>query len=103
MKALFALIPVLVLAAPLAASAHGDEPATATHAAATESTAPDQPTASGWQFKPKKLRFRDKGPVCMCAGGLTEKDIAAGRLPQAKGDLIEQLDSTASGKDKTDE
>lgn len=103
MKALFVLIPVLVLAAPLAASAHGEETVTTANASAAGSTASDQPTASGWQFKPKKLRFRDKGPVCMCAGGLTEKDIAAGRLPQAKGDLIEQLDSTVSGKDKTDE
>lgn len=48
-------------------------------AAETTADSVAKPGASASEASPrKKLRFRD-GPVCLCADGLTEKEIAAGR------------------------
>lgn len=112
MKTFVFLALAVALAAPLAASAEDATPATPATASQTVGTVDtgtpkaaeaDTGERRTWQFKPKKLRFRDKGPVCMCAGGLTEKDIAAGRTSKTLPDLIEPPDSTSTQTDNTHE
>lgn len=77
MKIILPALTALILATPALALAQGGTEATAASSMATAENATVLETA----VKPakKKLRFRDRGPACMCAGGLTEKDIKAGR------------------------
>lgn len=77
MKIFFPVLVALVLATPALALTQ-DEAAAGTPGQASAAEHAATPAAA---VKParKKLRFRDRGPTCMCAGGLTEKDISAGR------------------------
>ena len=52
-----------------------------------------QPEMKGEKPSGSRLRFR-KGPVCMCAGGLSEKDIRkAEQARQAQNNKIQEEDS----------
>jgi hypothetical protein len=77
MKAIPSLLLVLVLATPLMAIAEVPA-ADQAKEVASKKVAPGTVR--------KKLKFRDRGPVCMCVGGLTEEDIKAGRVPRTADD-----------------
>lgn len=77
MKAISSLLLALVLATPLMAIAE-------VSAADQAKEMASKKVAS--RAARQKLKFRDRGPVCMCVGGLTEEDIKAGRVPRAADD-----------------
>lgn len=65
----------LMIAMPVAAAPDMAAPNTATPAegAASESNAPDS----------LRLKFKSRGPVCLCGNGLSEKDIERATKPSA--------------------
>jgi len=81
MKTIPSALLALLLATPFLACAQeaaADQPATAVSAGQSKDVTPGKLR--------KKLKFRDRGPVCMCVGGLTEADIKAGRVTQSAAD-----------------
>ena len=55
------------------------------HAAAQSSSPPDSPVAADGIDPPSgkgRLRFKSRGPVCMCGDGLSERDIERAMVRQ---------------------
>jgi len=72
-----------ILLMGLSSLAYGAEPVTSDAGnAATAAT----PSVSEQPAPKPRLRFRGKGPVCLCSKGLSEKDIQQGRraAPEVK-------------------
>lgn len=65
------LLLVLCCAVVFTSPAYGAD----ADADATRAAAPTDSTAGPAPGKPR-LRFRSRGPVCMCSSGLSEKDVA---------------------------
>jgi hypothetical protein len=92
---------LVVFALPLAAA----NAAGAAPAASPEATAQAKQWAGGVPAATGRLKFKSAGPVCMCAEGLSERDIEQA-LAKARTTNVERRESDASrsqagGQEKT--